>query len=120
MAAHHYLGFRTLVGESLKYVAEQDGSWLALLGWGAAAFKCGPRDRWIGWTPSSYRPADLVERLGRQVGSSQGAVRTLRSARFPGPPSEPDARLTPHPALHEAIPPFNDRSRLYAAPTAKV
>ena len=52
MAAHHYLGFRTLVGESLKYVAEQDGSWLALLGWGAAAFKCGPRDRWIGWTPS--------------------------------------------------------------------
>jgi len=52
MAVHHYLGFRTLVGESLKYVAEQDGSWLALLGWGAAAFKCGPRDRWIGWTRS--------------------------------------------------------------------
>jgi hypothetical protein len=47
MATHHYLGFRTLVGESLKYVAEQDGSWLALLDWGAAAFKCGPRDRWI-------------------------------------------------------------------------
>lgn len=38
MAAHHYLGIRILVGESLKYVAEQDGSWLALLGWGAAAF----------------------------------------------------------------------------------
>jgi len=52
MVAHHYLGYRTLVGESLKYVAEQDGSWLALLGWGAAAFKCGPRDRWIGWTQS--------------------------------------------------------------------
>ena len=52
MAAHHYLGFRTLVGESLKYVAEQDGRWLALVGWGTAAFKCGPRDRWIGWTPS--------------------------------------------------------------------
>ena len=52
MAAHHYLGFRTLVGESLKYVAEQDGSWLALLGWGTAAFKCSPRDRWIGWSQS--------------------------------------------------------------------
>ena len=48
MAAHHYLGFRAMVGESLKYVAEQDRSWLALLGWGGAAFKCGPRDRWIG------------------------------------------------------------------------
>jgi hypothetical protein len=36
MAPHHYLGFRILVGESLKYVAEQDGSWLALLGCGAA------------------------------------------------------------------------------------
>ena len=52
MAAHHYLGFRILVGESLKYVAEQGDSWLALLGWGAAAFKCGPRDAWIGWTKS--------------------------------------------------------------------
>src|SRR4030065_20889 len=51
MAAHHYLGVRRLVGESLRYVAEQGGQWLALLGWGSAAFKCGSRDRWIGWTP---------------------------------------------------------------------
>lgn len=34
MATHQYLGFRTLSGEYLKRVAEQDGSWLALLGWG--------------------------------------------------------------------------------------
>ena len=33
MAAHHYLGFRIPVGESLKCVAEQEGRWLALLGW---------------------------------------------------------------------------------------
>jgi hypothetical protein len=51
MAAHHYLGMRRLVGESLRYIAEEGGQWLALLGWGSAAFKCGPRDRWIGWTP---------------------------------------------------------------------
>lgn len=50
MATHHYLGMRRLVGESLRYVAEEGGKWLALLGWGSAAFKCGPRDRWIGWT----------------------------------------------------------------------
>ena len=50
MMAHHYLGMRRLVGESLRYVAEEGGQWLALLGWGSAAFKCAPRDRWIGWT----------------------------------------------------------------------
>lgn len=50
MATHHYLGFRQLVGESIKYVAEIHGKWVALLGWGTAAFKCGPRDEWIGWS----------------------------------------------------------------------
>lgn len=49
MSRHHYLGFRALVGESLRYVAEWDGRWLALLGWCTAAFKCAARDRWIGW-----------------------------------------------------------------------
>jgi uncharacterized protein DUF4338/DDE family transposase len=50
MAAHHYLGFRRLVGETLKYVAEEEGEWKALVGWGAAAYKCGSRDSWIGWS----------------------------------------------------------------------
>lgn len=51
MATRHYLGFRQLVGESLKYVALLDGRWVALLAWATAAFKCRPRDAWIGWTP---------------------------------------------------------------------
>ena len=51
MATHHYLGFRHMPGESVRYVAEHGGDWLALLGWASAAFKCGPRDRWIGWSP---------------------------------------------------------------------
>jgi len=50
MNEHHYLGFRQLVGESIKYVAELNGQWVALLGWGTAAFKCGSRDEWIGWS----------------------------------------------------------------------
>lgn len=50
MATHHYLGFRQLVGESIKYVAEIQGKWVALLWWGTAAFKCGSRDEWIGWS----------------------------------------------------------------------
>ena len=51
MRTHHYLGFAGFVGHSLRYVAESNGRWLALLGWHAAALKCGPRDRWIGWRP---------------------------------------------------------------------
>jgi len=49
MRDHHYLGFRGFVGESLRYVAEWQGRWVALLGWCAAALKCQARDRWIGW-----------------------------------------------------------------------
>ncbi len=32
MATYHYLGLRRLVGESLRYVAEEGGQWQALLG----------------------------------------------------------------------------------------
>lgn len=51
MACHHYLGFRRIVGEAMRYVAIFDGRWVALLGWGAAAFKCSHRDAFIGWKP---------------------------------------------------------------------
>lgn len=50
MATHHYLGFRTLVGQSLKYVACVGDEWVALLGWTSGAFLCRPRDQWIGWS----------------------------------------------------------------------
>ncbi len=52
MDAHHYLGFRPMVGESLWYVATAQERWVALLAWAAAALKCRPRDAWIGWTPA--------------------------------------------------------------------
>ena len=52
LRAHHYLGLRGVVGESLSYVAEADGQWLAVLVWAAAALKCAARDAWIGWHPS--------------------------------------------------------------------
>lgn len=50
MRKHHYLGFRHIPGESLWYVGTVGGDWVALIGWGAAALKCGARDRWIGWS----------------------------------------------------------------------
>ena len=62
MEAHHYLGIRRLVGESLRYVAEEGGKWLALVGWGSAAFKCGPRDR---GGVSKWRYADCVAGMYR-------------------------------------------------------
>jgi len=49
MRQHHYLGLQHIVGESLWYVATSNDAWVALIGWGAAALKCGVRDRWIGW-----------------------------------------------------------------------
>ncbi len=49
MDAHHYLGFRQLVGTYICYVALLNGRWVSLLGWSWAAMKCGARDRWIGW-----------------------------------------------------------------------
>ncbi len=66
MAVHHYLGFKTLVGESLRYVAEIKGQWVALIGWSAAVFKCKPRDQWIGWTqPIQWQRLHLIANNSR-------------------------------------------------------
>jgi len=50
MSTHHYLGFGSLIGEGLRYVASYKGYWLALLGWSSAALHCGARDKWINWS----------------------------------------------------------------------
>ena len=41
---------------------------------------------------------------GSLVGSDRGAVTAFRLIRFPGPPSEPDVRVSTHPALHVTVP----------------
>ena len=50
MNKHHYLGFRKLVGESLRYVVLFQGKTVASLGWSSAAYKSYHRDQWIGWS----------------------------------------------------------------------
>ncbi|MGH9919794.1 MAG: Druantia anti-phage system protein DruA, partial [Nitrososphaerales archaeon] len=51
---HHWLGNR-LVGETMRYVAlDGDGEWLAVLGFGAAALACKPRDAFIGWNDDQH------------------------------------------------------------------
>lgn len=50
VCTHHYLRNARLVGEHLCYVAEHQGTWLALLGWAAPARHLRPRDAWVGWS----------------------------------------------------------------------
>lgn len=49
MQQHHYLGDLAKVGHTLWYVATHGEEWVALVSFSAAAWKCGVRDRWIGW-----------------------------------------------------------------------
>jgi hypothetical protein len=47
---YHYLGYQPLPGAQLRYFARAEGRIVALLGFGAAAWKTQPRDLFIGWT----------------------------------------------------------------------
>ena len=47
---YHYLGYQPLPGAQLRYFARAGGFPVALLGFGAAAWKTAPRDNFIGWT----------------------------------------------------------------------
>lgn len=50
LAQYHYLGFRSTVGENMKYmVFDREQNPLACFLFGSAAWKCAPRDDFIGW-----------------------------------------------------------------------
>ena len=66
----HYLHKAELVGEQLRYVAEYDGHWVALLTWNAAAFNLRRRETWIGWTAQQKK-----RRLTLVVNNSRFVVR---------------------------------------------
>ena len=56
---YHYLGFRTTVGKSISYISyDCYGRVLGCLLFGAAAWKCAARDKFIGW-PAGAREANL-------------------------------------------------------------
>ncbi len=51
LARHHYLSYRGPIGENIGYlIRSRAGVDLACLLFGAAAWQCAPRDRWIGWS----------------------------------------------------------------------
>ena len=56
MARYHYLGYELLPGAQMRYlIYGAGGRLLGALGFGAAAWKTAPRDRYIGWTPQQQR-----------------------------------------------------------------
>lgn len=51
---HHWLR-HALVGETMRYVAvDASGEWAALVGFGAAALACKPRDAYLGWSDEAH------------------------------------------------------------------
>jgi len=59
ISQYHYLGYDRSIGENIKYtVFSQDGTPLACVMFGSAAWSCRPRDDVIGWT-RDIRPQNL-------------------------------------------------------------
>lgn len=73
----HYLASSVLVGESLRYVAELDGQWVALLAFSAPALHLKGRERWLGWSARQR-----ARRLGLVVNNSRYLVLPERQ-RYP-------------------------------------
>jgi hypothetical protein len=73
----HYLESSRFAGQSLRYVAEVEGRWVALLTFSAPALHLKARERWIGWTPRQR-----ARRLGWVVNNSRFLVLPERQ-RYP-------------------------------------
>ena len=50
---YHYLGYRQIVGQHLKYMAFLEDRPVACIGWGSAAWSVKSRDAFIGWDKST-------------------------------------------------------------------
>ena len=70
MRTEHYLKSADLVGEQLRYVAEYQGQWVALLSWNAAAYHLKHRETWIGWSRGQKK-----RRLPLAVNNSRFLIR---------------------------------------------
>jgi hypothetical protein len=66
LARKHYLKSAKAVGRILRYVAEYDGQWVALLMFSSAAFHIKLRDQWLGWSPHQLKERrHLIAQNGR-------------------------------------------------------
>jgi hypothetical protein len=73
----HYLESSRYAGQALRYVAELDGQWVAVLSFSAPALQVKAREQWIGWSPRQR-----AQRLGFVVNNSRFVV-LLERQRFP-------------------------------------
>src|SRR2546421_1479531 len=73
----HYLESSRLAGQWLRYVAELEGQWMALLTFSAPALHLKARERWIGWSARQR-----ARRLGLVVNNSRFLVLAERQ-RYP-------------------------------------
>src|ERR1035438_9098699 len=73
----HYLESSRFAGQSMRYVAEVEGQWVALLTFSAPALHLKARERWIGWSPRQR-----ARRLGLVVNNSRFLVLPERQ-RYP-------------------------------------
>lgn len=73
----HYLESSRFAGQSLRYVAEVEGRWVALLLFSAPALHLKAREKWIGWTARQR-----ARRLGLVVNHSRFLVLPERQ-RYP-------------------------------------
>ena len=73
----HYLESSILVGQWLRYVAELDGQWVALIAFSAPALHLKAREGWVGWSPRQR-----ARRLGLIVNNSRFLVLPERQ-RYP-------------------------------------
>jgi hypothetical protein len=77
LEARHSLANARLAGQTLRYVAELDGQWVALLCFSAAALHLKGREHWLRWSPRQR-----ARRLGLVVNNSRFLVLSERQ-RYP-------------------------------------
>ena len=63
LQAHHYLGYSQPVGEQLKFMVYAGTRPVALFAWSSAPRHLGPRDRFLGWSPTVRRAEHRRHRL---------------------------------------------------------
>ena len=69
----HYLKSARIGGRSLRYVAELNGEWIALITFSGAAPNLKAREQWIGWSQ-----VQKARRLGFVVNNSRYLLLTER------------------------------------------
>jgi hypothetical protein len=52
---HHYLGYRSPVGEHLKFLLYAEDRPVACFAWSSSIVRLGPRDRFVGWSAAARK-----------------------------------------------------------------